>query len=129
MNRFLLGLAVAALAFAPGLGDAADPGFAVRNAGDLAALCTAKPPDAQAVSKHNFCHGFAQGVFSSEVERARAGGAGAQRRFCMPNPAPTRAATLTEFAKWLDANPAGKADPPAETLLKFLAQRFPCPRT
>jgi len=102
----------------------ADPGFPVRNAGELAALCAAKPPDIHYASKQNFCHGFAQGVFSSELERAKA--SGGVRPFCVTSGSPSRAATLNDFVKWIDAKPALKSEPAVATLVKFLGERLPC---
>jgi len=131
--RWTLGAALAAslisgLAFAPHA-QAAEVTLNVRNAGDLATLCGAKMPDLQYAAKENFCHGFAQGVVSSESERVRAAGPGATRQFCIGAGAPSRAATLQEFVKWLDAKPGEKNGAPVATLVKFLAERFPCPAT
>lgn len=71
--RLTLGAALAAgLAFAPTMAPsahAAEVTLNVRNAGELAALCAAKLPDIHYATKENFCHGFAQGVVSAEVER------------------------------------------------------------
>ena len=103
---------------------AADPGFPVRNAGELAVLCAAKPPDIHYASKQNFCHGFAQGVFSSELERAKT--SGGARPFCVTSGSPSRATTLNDFVKWIDAKPALKSEPAVATLLKFLGERLPC---
>ncbi|MSO90441.1 MAG: hypothetical protein EXR01_02465 [Acetobacteraceae bacterium] len=100
----------------------------VRNAGELAALCAAKPSDLHYAAKENFCHGFAQGVVSAELERVRAAGAGATRAFCITGD-PTRRTTLTEFVRWTDARPGEKNGAPFATLMKFLTQRFPCSTT
>lgn len=128
LSRLTLGAAlVAGLAFAP-TANAADVTLQVRNAGELAALCAAKLPDVHYATKENFCNGFAQGVVSGEVERVRAAGAGATRAFCIGAGAPSRSVTLNEFVKWLDAKPGEKNGPPVATLVKFLGERFPCPR-
>jgi len=103
---------------------AADPGFPVRNAGELAVLCAAKPPDIHYASKQNFCHGFAQGVFSSELERAKA--SGGARPFCVTPGSPSRATTLNDFVKWIDAKPTLKSAPAVATLVKFFGERLPC---
>ncbi len=124
---WLFGAALAAgIAVAPAA--RAEVTLNVRNAGELAALCSAKLPDINYASKENFCHGFAQGVVSSESERVRAAGAGATRTFCLGAGAPSRAATLNEFVRWLDAKPGEKNGAPVATLVKFLAERFPCPK-
>lgn len=118
-----VGLA-AAPPIAPPTAMAAEVTLAVRNAGELAALCAAKLPDIHYATKENFCHGFAQGVVSAEVERVRA--AGAVRAFCIAAGAPSRGVTLGEFVKWLDAKPGEKSGAPVATLVKFLGERFPC---
>jgi len=66
------------------------------------------------------------GVVSSEQERLRVARPGAQRRICLPSPAPTRATMLAEFVKWADGNPSNKVDPAAASLLKFKSERYPC---
>ena len=126
-SRWILAVALAAgVATAPQLA-AAEVTLNVRNAGELAALCAAKLPDIHYASKENFCHGFAQGVVSAEWERVRAAGAGAVRHFCTPTTGPSRAATLNEFVRWTDAKPGEKNGAPVATLVKFLAERYPCP--
>jgi len=104
---------------------AADPGFPVRTTGDLAALCAPRSVDPHGVAKLNFCHGFAQGVWSMDQDRTRA--TPGSRKVCMPNPAPSRTQTLTEFAKWAQAIPANGNEPATSGLLKFFAERYPCP--
>jgi len=104
---------------------AQESGFPVRNAGDLATLCSAKMPDPKYAAKLNFCFGYAQGVVSAEAERAQANKPDA-RKFCMPNPAPSRASTMQAFAKWVHAAPANAAMPAAESVIKYFVERFPC---
>ena len=129
LSRWTLGAALATgLAIAAPATMAAEVTLNVRNAGELAALCSARMPDLAYATKENFCHGFAQGVVSAEVERVRAAGAGATRNFCIGAGAPSRAVTLQEFVKWLDAKPGEKNGPPVATLVKFLGERFPCPK-
>ena len=128
LSRWIPALSLAAgLAFAP-QAQAAEVTLNVRNAGELAALCAAKLPDIHYATKENFCNGFAQGVVSGETERVRAAGAGATRAFCIGAGAPSRSVTLGEFVKWLDAKPGEKSGAPVATLVKFLGERFPCPR-
>ena len=100
-----------------GAAQAQETGFPVRNAGDLAALCSAKSPDPRFAAKLNFCFGYAQGVLSSEQERAQANQPGA-RKFCMPSPAPSRAATMDGYAKWIHATPANANLPAADSMMK-----------
>ena len=93
----------------------------VDNAGDLAELCGVNPKDSAADAKINFCHGFAQGAM--DVERKYASD---KKKFCMPSPAPTRTATMTEFVNWVRALPAHKSLGPTDGFFQFLAERFPC---
>ncbi len=93
----------------------------VATAGDLADLCGANPKEAASDARINFCHGFAQGAV--DVERKYAGD---KKKYCMPSPAPTRTATLTEFVNWVRALPAHRALGPVDGLFTFLAERFPC---
>ena len=128
LSRWTLGAALAAgLAFAP-TAHAAEVTIQVRNAGELAALCGAKLPDIHYGAKENFCNGFAQGVVSAEVERVRAAGPTATRNFCIVAGSPSRSVTLNEFVKWMDAKPGEKNGAPVATLVKFLGERFPCPK-
>jgi hypothetical protein len=91
----------------------------VRSAGDLAELCSVSPREAGGDAKINYCHGFAQGVVDAELARA-----GDHRPFCFPSPAPSRSATLHQFADWV--RDGHRNDGAVEGLMHFLAQRYPC---
>ena len=45
---------------------------------------------------------------------------------CVQQPAPTRKEVIQEYVQWSDANPKYANDPAADTILRFLAGRFPC---
>jgi hypothetical protein len=92
-----------------------------RTAGELAELCAAQPKDAPGTAKLNFCHGYAQAAVDAALRRA-----GDKKPFCLPSPAPTRQATLTEFAKWVQALPDNKGQNSQDALMRFMGQRFPC---
>jgi hypothetical protein len=92
-----------------------------RTAGQLAALCGARPGNPRADAESTFCHGFAQGVVDVLL-----GNAGATKPFCFPKPPPTRAATLTQFVEWVRAEPEHAQLPAAKGLEQFLGERFPC---
>ena len=120
-SRWLFGSALAFGLLTAGITRAEESGFPVRNAGDLAGLCSAKSPDPRFAAKLNFCFGYAQGVVSSEAERAQGA-----RKYCMTSPAPSRAATMDGYAKWIHATPANGSMPAAESLMKYMTERFPC---
>ncbi len=126
MNRasFVLGVAFAAALLPLAANAVTEQNFNARTTEDLVALCSANPSDAMGTAALNFCHGFAQGAVSVEMQRE---GATRQRKlFCFPNPMPSRTTTLEEFVKWAKANPAHMPDRPADGLFAFLAERFPC---
>jgi len=45
---------------------------------------------------------------------------------CVQQPAPTRKDIIQEYITWSDAHPKYATDPAADTILRFLAGRFPC---
>jgi hypothetical protein len=99
--------------------------FAARTTGDLVDLCSADPHTPMGEAAVNFCHGFAQGAVTVEMEH-QAATPDRPKLFCFPTPAPTRTATLEEFVKWAQASPAHMQDRAADGLFSFLRQRFPC---
>jgi hypothetical protein len=45
---------------------------------------------------------------------------------CVKQPAPTRKEVIQEYVKWAEANSKYATEPAADTILRFLAGRFPC---
>ncbi len=45
---------------------------------------------------------------------------------CVKQPAPTRKEVIQEFVKWAETNTKYAADPAADSILRFLAGKFPC---
>ena len=45
---------------------------------------------------------------------------------CVNQPAPTRKEIIQEYVNWADANSKYANEPAADTILRFLAGRFPC---
>lgn len=45
---------------------------------------------------------------------------------CVKQPAPTRKEVIQEFVSWAEANTKYAADPAADSVLRFLAGKFPC---
>lgn len=114
------------LGWASGAGAAVtDANFALKNTGDLVALCSAKPSEgSKELAALNFCHGFTQGVVSVTLDRDRDDKR--PKSFCFPSPIPPRAATLGEFVKWAQASPDRASARPADSFVGFLSERFPC---
>jgi Rap1a immunity proteins len=92
-----------------------------RTAGELADLCAANPKDPQGEARINFCHGFAQGAMTVELRRTEG-----KKPFCLPNPMPSRTATLGEFVNWVRAMPDRKSLTAVDGFFQFLGERFPC---
>ena len=89
-------------------------------AGELAELCAQKGKDPAGAAKLNFCLGYAQGTFDSEEKHAAG-----KKLFCLTSPAPTRAATMAEFASWVRSS-GSTGTPSQEALLQFMVQKYPC---
>jgi hypothetical protein len=117
MRTIILAAALAAL---PALAMAEKADFEARTAGDLAKLCAgAEPGAAQRDGAIDFCHGFAQGAVSLELDHAK-------KAFCFPTPTPSRSATMAEYATWARATPDRQSQPAAASVIAFFKERFPC---
>ena len=93
-------------------------------AGDLADTCEPKATDPLASAKRTFCQGFAQGAISVELRHA-----GADRAFCFPKPAPTRADTMKLFVQWVGKTPERRVLSSTDGLFRFLGEQYPCQPT
>ncbi len=95
----------------------------METAGDLVDLCTVRENDPLATAAGNFCQGFVLGVYQtlSEAQTAMP-----RKLFCVPAPAPTRNQAIGAFLTWVSANPTVKSERPADAVLRYLAQRYPC---
>ena len=98
--------------------------FAAKTTGDLVNLCGADPKEPMGSGALNFCHGFAQGAVTVQMEMQEA--SRRPKLFCISQPAPSRTQTLGEFVAWAKANPAHLSEPAADGLFGFLRERFPC---
>lgn len=97
--------------------------FQMRTGQDLVDLCSPTQNDPSATAAINFCHGFAIGVYQTlTAEQA------AMRRniFCLSDPPPTRNHALADFVSWAKATPSAMAEHPADAIVHFLSQRYPC---
>jgi hypothetical protein len=125
MPRTTIAAAALAAFLIPAAANAVDTrDFDVRNAGELADLCAAKPTDAKGTAASNFCHGFTQAVVDMTFTQERK--SNQPRSICFPKPVPKRSATLDEFVTWVRAQPERLKTPPSEAFLRFMGERFPC---
>jgi len=99
--------------------------FLLRGTGDLVLLCGAEPSDPLYTAAQNFCHGFAVGTYrlAAQAEDATRS---KSKLFCLPPTPPNRSAAVSAFVQWAAARDDILALPPADGLLRFMADRFPC---
>lgn len=104
---------------------ATEANFDVKSTGDLAELCGATPDNGVGTAAVNFCEGYFQGAVT--VEMLNMAAFRGPKLFCLPDPPPTRAATMSEFVSWARAAPDHLAQSPTDGLFRFLRERYPCP--
>ncbi len=121
MKRLLVLSILASAASFQGASAAQPIALRANTAGDLAENCGANPQAPGGDARINFCVGFAQGAVDVEMHYA-----GDKKPFCIPKPAPSREATMSEFASWVRSIPGRKTMSAAPALFKFLGERFPC---
>lgn len=71
-----------------------------------------------------FCNGFGQGVYDSYLVTRHP--KKAPSTICVKQPAPQRQQVLDDFMAWAGDHPEYDAKPAAESVLRFLSDRFPC---
>jgi len=115
------------LALAAAGAQAVEPGdFEVRTAQDLVELCSAVPPDPNAVEAIHFCHGFGSGAWNYH-EAVHTGPEADPDFVCLPDPAPTRTEALAGFVRWAEQNPQHLQEPAVDALFRYLTESYPCP--
>ena len=119
----LIALAPALLA-PPAAFAVSETDFAAKTTGDLVNLCSADPKEPMGSAALNFCHGYAQGAVSVQMEMQAA--SKRPKLFCFPDPAPTRTQSLAEFVTWAKADPSRLTQSAADGLMSFLHERFAC---
>ena len=70
-----------------------------------------------------FCHGFGVGVYQT-LQQTQA--SLPSNLFCVPNPGPTRSQAIASFVAWVKASPSVASEPPADAILRYLEQTYPC---
>jgi hypothetical protein len=71
-----------------------------------------------------YCDVYGQGVFDSYLVTRHP--RSATNFICVIQPAPSRREVMNQFMDWAKQNPGYNTAPAADTLLRFLAVRFPC---
>jgi hypothetical protein len=96
--------------------------YQLRNGQDLVILCTVPAGDPLYPNAMGFCHGYLVGAFHYYDSTEPA----SNRFVCAPTPTPTRAEVMDGFVAWAKAHPQYMNDRPADTLFRYLAEKYPC---
>jgi Rap1a immunity proteins len=104
---------------------ATEANFDAKSTGDLVELCGATPDNGVGTAAVNFCEGYVQGAVT--VEMLNMAAFSGPKLFCLPDPPPTRAETMSAFVSWARAAPGRLAQSPTDGLFRFLRERYPCP--
>jgi hypothetical protein len=97
--------------------------FQLRSAGDLVTLCSAEPADRMMTAAANFCQGFVVGVYHILDEQQP----GLRSKlFCMTDPRPTRSTAIAAFVEWIKPKQNVQALAPADAILAYLVDAYPC---
>ncbi len=122
----LLGVCALGAATSHARAAVSEDNFQMRTGADLAALCSPAQGDPLAMAAINFCHGFAIGVYQTLASQQAAL---SRPLFCIPSPPPTRNQTMADFVSWARTSPSAMSEHPADAILDYLTQRFPCAAT
>ena len=118
MNK--LSIVLASLLMSAGATSAATGSTMAVSTSELVSVCT----DQSSPAPQTYCDIYGQGVFDGYlVTRHPKVGPGC---ICVVQPAPSRREVMSQFVDWVKLNPAYNTAPAADTLLRFLAVRFPC---
>ena len=116
MKKVVMGVSMAVLGL--GLASAAHADAPVMSTEELVSYC--KGDSGTFVT----CEIYGQAVYDTYLVTRHP--KYAKSNICVKQPAPSRKQVIEEYVAWADANPAGAKKPAAETILRFLAGRFPC---
>jgi len=115
-----LSIVIASLLMSAGVATAAPGDMMAVSTTELVSVCT----DQSSPAPQTYCDIYGQGVFDGYlVTRHPKVGPGF---ICVVQPAPSRREVMSQFVDWVKRNPAYNTAPAADTLLRFLAVRFPC---
>jgi hypothetical protein len=118
MKKILLSIFATTLAF--GFGAGAQAKNTAMSTADLLSYCKGKDSDIVT------CEIYGQAVYDTYLVYSNH--RKAPKFICVNQPAPTRKAVIQEYVAWADANPKYAQDAAADSILRFLGGRFPCPK-
>ena len=118
MKKMIIGTTVAALGLGFGLMTNAQAADTAISTAELVSYCKGK--DATFVT----CEIYGQAVYDTYLVTRHP--KYAKNFICVKQPAPPRQQVIQEYVAWADANPKYAQQPAADTILRFLAGRFPC---
>jgi hypothetical protein len=87
---------------------------------ELAGVCG----DQSTPEPQTYCDIYGQGVYDGYLVTRHP--SRAPEFICVAQPAPSRREVMNQFMDWVKANPQYNTAPAADSLLRFLAVRFPC---
>jgi hypothetical protein len=125
MERKLIILLLVAVFLLPGLARAVtDEDFKAKTTQNLINLCTAADDDPRHGKAIHFCHGYLVGAYDYHVSQNS--GPEGKLLVCLPDPAPTRNASIKMFVEWVKARPQYLDEKPVDTEFRFLMETWPC---
>jgi len=98
--------------------------FPPKTVGDLIAICNVPKDDPLMTASINYCHGFIEAAVI--VEEAHSSQRHARHLFCLPSPRPARAAAITDFTVWANAEPSRLDQPAIDGMFLYFAITYPC---
>jgi hypothetical protein len=87
---------------------------------ELAGVCS----DQSSPQPQIYCDVYGQGVYDGYLVTRHP--KAAMDFICVVQPAPSRREVMNQFVDWVKQNSGYNTAPAADTLLRFLAVRFPC---
>ena len=118
MNKF--SIVLAALLASSGIAMAATGSLMAISTQELAGVCG----DQSTPEPQTYCDIYGQGVYDGYLVTRHP--SRAPDFICVVQPAPSRREVMNQFMDWVKTNPQYNSAPAADSLLRFLAVRFPC---
>jgi Rap1a immunity proteins len=100
--------------------------FLIRNTQDFVEICSVPEKDPLHAAALGFCHGY--GVGAVHYYLAAHAGPEAKKFVCLPDPPPSRTEGVQMFLAWARENPQYLKEPAVETIFRWLASKWPCPK-